>query len=164
MPVPDGAQATTITRSLGTAATHTLGDTTSARAGATSRAHHGTVLDRRNLRNRGARRLTIGRVGEGSGGGERGAEHRHGEEEAARRRHFDSPRARRAPNPPRRFPAKSRAGSANPECEPEQEALERSGSFRGAARLRDATPLEIPPPNSAPTRGIALGSRDPIAN
>ena len=81
------------------------------------------------------RRLTIGGVGEGSGGGERGAEHRHGEEEAAPRRHFDFPRA-----PPksaaRRFPAKSRAWSSNPERDPEQEAVERSRSFWGAALAR----------------------------
>jgi hypothetical protein len=64
---------------------------------AKSRGHPGGTAPN-HQRNRG-RGLTIRGVGEGSGGEERGAEHRHGEE-AAHRRHFDSPRTPLKPAAP----------------------------------------------------------------
>jgi hypothetical protein len=128
----------------------TLGDATSA----PSRACHGISAGWPQPTERGARVLTIRGVGEGRGGGEQGAEHRHGEE-VARRRHSNPSRAHPA-NPPRRSPAKSWVGSGNPERGPEQGGPERCGSFRGTARLRHRLNSS---PNSAPTREIALGSR-----
>jgi hypothetical protein len=73
----------------------TLGDATSA----PSRACHGISAGWPQPTERGARVLTIRGVGEGRGGGEQGAEHRHGEE-VARRRHSNPSRAHPA-NPPR---------------------------------------------------------------